>query len=95
MSKKNKNKNRTREPEDRYDPPVEEDYEPPRTVYKATLVYLIDQDEVNMLIQASTAEYVEPPVPVRDEYYTTYEEYEVFQLLNGEPITLRKPKKRK
>ena len=96
MAKKNKRKNKAREPleyEIPYEP--EEVVEQPRTINRATLVYLIDQDEVNMLINASTAEFVEPIPPVEVIHQHSYTSEEANQLVNGEPIAARKSKKKK
>ena len=83
MPKKLKRKN-TREPI-RYDPPYEPEELPTsdqRPKYRLVLAYLLDQDEVNKLIEASTAQYVEPIVSTRSSDYETYTEEEVAALLD-------------
>lgn len=93
MSKKQKRKN-TREPLE-YDLPFEsEEYvEEPRSKYKFTLAYLIDQDEVNALIAASTSPYVEPPSNIVNTEYSTYTQAEVNALLNNDFAPKNKKKK--
>lgn len=44
--------------------------------------YLIDRDEVNRLINASFAPWVEPPTPEVNTNYTTYSREEVEALMN-------------
>ncbi len=96
MTKKKKRKNRTREPSDDYEVPFEldDEVEQPKIAHKIVLAYLIDQDEVNMLINASTAEYVEPPGPVTTINQNSYSEDEVFALISGD-FHPRKTKKKK
>ena len=96
MSKKPKRKS-SRDPV-RYDPPFEfeQDEEPlaKQPKYKTKLVYLLDQDEVNMLVDASTAEYVDEIPPEFHINYATYSEEEVLALLDCD-YTPRKFKKKK
>ena len=96
MSKKLKRKS-SREPIN-YDSPFEhEQDEVPLAIqhkYKITLVYLIDQDEVNRLIETSAVPYVDPsPSEMRTDY-TTYSEEEVIalQACNYHPRKLRRKK---
>ena len=94
MAKKNK-RPKAREPFE-YDPPFEseEPLEKPRTKYKTVMVYLIDQDEVNVLIEASNSTYVEAPKPAFDYNYSTYTEEECLALQNCAYVP-RKYKKKK
>ena len=84
MAKKNKVKAKSREPL-RYDPPfeLEETVEKPSQKYRVTLVYLLDQDEVNGLIDASNAQYTEPNRLPSSTDYPTYSEEECVALING------------
>ena len=95
MSKKNKRKNNTREPLE-YDPPFESEEQPeqPRTKYKTVMVYVLDQDEVNSLIEASNSVYVEPPGPLVNTEYSTYTEEECVALVDGN-FHPRKSRKKK
>lgn len=94
MSKKQKRKS-TREPV-RYDPPfeVEEQESEPKARYKLVLAYMLDQEEVNALIAASTSPYVEPPPSVLPTEYSSYSEEEVLGLLDSNYVP-RKLKRKK
>lgn len=93
MSKKQKRKS-TREPL-KYDPPfeIEEQESEPRPKYKLVLAYLLDQDEVNSLIEASSAPYVEPPPSVPPTEYNTYTQEEVSALLDSNYVPRKLKKK--
>jgi len=95
LAKKNKRKSRSEE-QFEYDPPfeIEEQMEPPKVKYKQVLAYLIDQDEVNMLVEASYSEYVEPPGSIVNTNYLTYIEEECVALIDGN-FHPRKSKKKK
>jgi hypothetical protein len=95
LAKKNKRTHKSREQFD-YDPPYEpeEVVEQPKVKYKTKLVYLIDQDEVNALIDASNAPYVEPEKPVVNLNYESYSQEEVNDLIDG-IYHPRKSKKKK
>jgi hypothetical protein len=93
LPKKNKRKTKSRElPE--YEPPFESEEleEQPKPKYKIVLVYVLDQDEINRLLEASSAEYVEPPGPVVDANYATYTEYEADSLVSGNFYPRKKKK---
>jgi hypothetical protein len=66
-----------------------------KTKYRAVLAYLIDRDEVNSLIEASTCEYIDVPGTVSDADYPTYLEDEVASLIEGgyHPRKLKKKSK--
>jgi hypothetical protein len=96
LAKKTKRKS-SKEPV-RYDTPFEieeEDYEksPPRTVSSLVMAYILDQNEVNSLIEASEAPYVDAPV---DPTFVTqtYSEEEVAALMdcNYKPRRYKKKK---
>jgi hypothetical protein len=93
LAKKSKRK-ATREP-DHYDPPFEPEFEeePIRQVpkYKAKLMYLLNQDEVNALINAPDIATSEETV--KHTNYSTYAEYEVLALMNGNYIPPKTKKK--
>jgi hypothetical protein len=92
LSKKQRRKN-TREPA-RYDPPFEsEEQLEPRTKYKTVMVYMLDQREVNTLIEASTAPYVDPSPLNLNLDYTSYIMDEVVALIDGQYHPRRKKKK--
>ena len=91
----NKSKRRNKEPSENYSPDLDEEVEQPRIKYRMVLMYLIDQDEVNELIAASTAEFVESIQPVEVIHQHSYSLEEANQLINGEPISTRKLKKKK
>lgn len=94
-NKKNKRKSNAREPLE-YEIPFEpeEVAEEPRIKYKTTLVYILDQGEVNRLIEASTAAYVEPQATNVVVNYPTYTEEECAGLMDGYYYP-RKAKKKK
>lgn len=95
MAKKNKSRTKGREPFE-YNPPFESEELPeePRPKYKTVLAYLLDQDEVNRLINASNTEYVELPHDSGPTDYSTYTRDECAALINGKPHQ-RKTKKKK
>ena len=95
MAKKNKGRTKSQE-QFEYDAPYEAEEAPeqPKQTYKITLVYLIDQEEVNTLISASTAQYVEPEREVVTGDYPTYSEEECTSLMHGK-YPQRKTKKKK
>lgn len=95
MAKKNKSRTKAKE-QFEYDPPFESEDIPekPRPKYKTVMVYLIDQDEVNRLIEASNSEYVEPPRPPQDYNYSTYTEEECLALQNCDYYPRRFKKKK-
>jgi hypothetical protein len=94
-NKKNKRKSNAREPLE-YEIPFEpeEVAEEPRIKYKTTLVYILDQDEVNGLIEASTSQYVEPQTAITPTNYPTYTAEECTGLMDGYYYP-RKTKKKK
>lgn len=71
-----------------YDPPSFEEQEESEAVerpkYRLTLAYLIDQEEVNMLVAASTEEFVDPPESEPSLNYETYTMMEAVQLVNND-----------
>lgn len=96
MAKKSKRKSKEREPLE-YEIPFEpeEEVEQPRTYYKTTLAYLIDQDEVNELVKASTAAFVEPQPPNTSTDHPTYTEEECASLVDGTYMPRKVKKKSK
>jgi hypothetical protein len=58
------------------------------------LSYLIDQDEVNALVEASTSPYVEPERPPADYNYQTYTKGEVAALLAGDFAPVKSNKRK-
>lgn len=97
MAKKSKRK-ATREP-DCFDPLFEPELEeaPIKQVpkYKAKLVYLIDRDEVNALINAPLIGSSEEASKLPNTNYTTYTQAETLALLNSDPVLLKPIKKKK
>jgi hypothetical protein len=79
-----KNRRRTsREPSDDYGPDFdcEQSEKVERPTYKTTVAYLIDQDEVNALLAASTSEHIDPIKVSTAIDYSTYTEEEVNAIL--------------
>lgn len=92
MSKKRKS---PREPSYQYTPPIDQEQEPKNEPkYRLKMVYLIDQDEVNELIEASCAPYVDPSPPTQQTDYDTYSEDEVLALMDGKPYRRKRLKKK-
>jgi hypothetical protein len=56
-------------------------------------VYILDQEEVNQLIDASQAPYVEPPSEFEQVEYASYIEEEVQALIDGVPYRRKRKKK--
>ena len=85
MAKKNSSKNKARElPEYDSEFESEEAAEQPRARYEITMAYILNQDDVNGLIRASTEAYIEPITgQSRGDNYTTYTLEEVDALING------------
>jgi hypothetical protein len=78
-----------------YQPPIEQEQEPRNEPkYRLKMAYLIDQDEVNQLIEASQAPYVDEPKEFELTNYSTYVEEEVVALLAGEPYRRKRFKKK-
>ena len=92
MAKKKKRSD-TREPLDEYDEPYQP-VEKTRIVSRIEMVYILDQDEVNFLINASTAPYVELERPIPNTGYSTYTEEEAYTLIEGN-FYPREPHKKK
>jgi len=88
-----------RSPKESYDyqPPIEQEQElRTESKYRLKMAYTLDQDEVNLLIDASHAPYVELPSEViHSTEYDTYSEDEVLSLLDGQPPRPRKRIKKK
>lgn len=84
MTKKNRDRNRTREPDDQ-DLYFEPDELPEKhdNCYKMALIPLLDQEEVNSLLEASNSEYLEPSKPVNNPNYPTYTQEECAALISG------------
>jgi hypothetical protein len=70
----------------------QEEEKPRRKTYALDKVYLLDQDEVNQLINASNAPVEEKPIDY-DRKYPTYTKNEVADLLNNKYIPKIKKKK--
>lgn len=79
-----------REPSEEYTPVEQEEVRPK---YRVTLAYIIDEDEVNELVEASYSAYVElPNATAHHSNYPTYMEEETISLVNGDfrPRKLKK-----
>ena len=90
MSKKSKRKGPPAEAE-LHDGPLRSEELPKVAQHKVVVAYVLDQDEVNRLIQASLTPYIEPPVEKRvtgHHRHETYTEAEADALVNG---TVYKP----
>jgi len=88
---------RTREPVEDYENSFEPELyeEEPRVKYKTTLAYLIDQDEVNRLIEASSPTQLDFAPVVVDINHPTYTKEDAIALINGYNFEPRKIKKKK
>jgi hypothetical protein len=98
LSKKSKRGKRAKEPL-HYDPPFEHEEEelPPKEStpkYRVKMAYLLDQEEVNRLIEASSAPLPEIAQPEPTIHFNSYTEEEVQSLLEGD-FKPRKTKKKK
>ena len=87
MAKKRKEPHQLDLPFDSEDEPVKSS-----KPYKAVLAYMLDRDEINGLIAASTAPYVDLPVPEVTADYATYTPEESTALVIGKfrPRKLKK-----
>lgn len=81
---------------DDFDDELESHEESPKqqNKYKIVKAFLLDQEEVNALVEASSSLYVEPPQKPFSLEYLTYSQEEVLALIKGD-YKPRKFKKKK
>jgi hypothetical protein len=87
MAKKRSTKgSQEQQPQYRYDVPIESSEElSSKSRYKLKLAYIIDPEEIAMLIAASMEPYVDlTVVNTPDVDYTTYSEEEIQSLVSGQ-----------